>query len=188
MARLGVEGNVHPGFHASWCFAGYTGPEQIKWAKTVSAPRHQGPSVINEMIVTPAAEAELSEYSKHKGSCHRIRKNQGIFQLKGLKSGCSAISIGPKWGHDQINLYLLSTEDARGFVWAFIVLKRFSISVSWKAFNLDYDSWKLLKIALWSQRWCFIVLVSYVEDEQKEAVIWEVKEKRSFWHVKASTL
>ncbi|XP_020626915.1 catenin alpha-2-like [Orbicella faveolata] len=58
---VGATGNVHPGFHGSWAFVGYTGPEQAKWAKTVSAPRHKGPAVIEEMITSPSAEAELSK-------------------------------------------------------------------------------------------------------------------------------
>ena len=58
---IGASGNVHPGFHGSWAFVGYTGPEQVKWAKTVSAPRSKGPAVIEEMIASPSAEAEISK-------------------------------------------------------------------------------------------------------------------------------
>lgn len=58
---LGASGNVHPGFHGSWAFVGYTGPEQVKWAKTISQPRYKGPAVIEEMITSPSAEAEISE-------------------------------------------------------------------------------------------------------------------------------
>ena len=58
---LGASGNVHPGFHGSWAFIGYTGPEQVKWAKTISQPRYKGPAVIEEMITSPSAEAEISE-------------------------------------------------------------------------------------------------------------------------------
>lgn len=58
---IGATGNVHPGFHGSWAFVGYTGPEQVKWAKTVSLPRHKGPAVIEEMITSPSADAEISK-------------------------------------------------------------------------------------------------------------------------------
>ena len=58
---LGASGNVHPGFHGSWAFVGYTGPEQVKWPKTISQPRYKGPAVIEEMITSPSAEAEISE-------------------------------------------------------------------------------------------------------------------------------
>ena len=58
---IGATGNVHPGFHGSWAFVGYTGPEQVKWAKTVSAARSKGPAVIEEMITSPSAEAEISK-------------------------------------------------------------------------------------------------------------------------------
>ena len=58
---LGASGNVHPGFHGSWAFVGYTGPEQVKWTKTISQPRYKGPAVIEEMITSPSAEAEISE-------------------------------------------------------------------------------------------------------------------------------
>ena len=58
---IGATGNVHPGFHGSWAFVGYTGPEPIKWAKTVSQQRHKGPAVIEEMIPSPTAEAEISK-------------------------------------------------------------------------------------------------------------------------------
>jgi len=61
LQSLGVTGNPHPGFHASWAFVGYTGPETVKWAKTVTQPRYKGPSIINEMITTPQAESEFSE-------------------------------------------------------------------------------------------------------------------------------
>ena len=61
LLRINATGNVHPGFHASWAFIGYTGPEKINWARTVTKPRYQGPSVINEMITTPAAQAEISK-------------------------------------------------------------------------------------------------------------------------------
>lgn len=62
LQSLGVTGNPHPGFHASWAFVGYTGPESVKWAKTISKPRFKGPAVINEMVTTPQAELELSKY------------------------------------------------------------------------------------------------------------------------------
>jgi hypothetical protein len=65
LQELGATGNVHPGFHASWAFMGYTGPEKVKWAKTVTQARYKGPSVISEMITTPAAELELSKKLKY---------------------------------------------------------------------------------------------------------------------------
>ena len=58
---IGATGNVHPGFHGSWAFVGYTGPEQATWAKTVGAARSKGPAVIEEMITSPSAEAEISK-------------------------------------------------------------------------------------------------------------------------------
>ena len=58
---VGATGNVHPGFHGSWAFVGYTGPEQVKWAKTISQPRYKGPAVIEEMIPSPSAEADISK-------------------------------------------------------------------------------------------------------------------------------
>lgn len=58
---LGASGNVHPGFHGSWAFVGYTGPAPVKWAKVISQPRYQGPAVIQEMITSPSAEAEISK-------------------------------------------------------------------------------------------------------------------------------
>ncbi|KAK3704830.1 hypothetical protein QZH41_005032 [Actinostola sp. cb2023] len=61
LQTLGATGNPHPGFHASWAFVGYTGPESVKWAKTVTQSRYKGPTIINEMITTPAAELELSQ-------------------------------------------------------------------------------------------------------------------------------
>ncbi|XP_031564401.1 catenin alpha-2-like [Actinia tenebrosa] len=61
LQTIGATGNPHPGFHASWAFVGYTGPEKVKWAKTVTQPRYKGPSIINEMITTPSAELEISQ-------------------------------------------------------------------------------------------------------------------------------
>lgn len=58
---IGATGNVHPGFHGSWAFVGYTGPEQVKWATTISQPRYKGPAVIEEMIASPSEEAEISK-------------------------------------------------------------------------------------------------------------------------------
>ena len=52
---------------------GYTGPEKVNWVRTASKPRHQGPAVINEMITTPAAEAEISEYSSEHNMSGAIR-------------------------------------------------------------------------------------------------------------------
>lgn len=57
---IGATGNVHPGFHGSWAFVGYTGPEHVKWAKNISQPRYQGPAVIEEMLTSPSAEEEIS--------------------------------------------------------------------------------------------------------------------------------
>lgn len=61
--EIGATGNVHPGFHGSWAFVGYTGPEQVKWAKNISQPRYQGPAVIEEMLTSPSAEEEISKMS-----------------------------------------------------------------------------------------------------------------------------
>ncbi|KAJ7385581.1 Catenin alpha-1 [Desmophyllum pertusum] len=58
--EIGATGNVHPGFHGSWASVGYTGPEPCKWAKTISLQRYKGPAVIDEMITSPTAEAEIS--------------------------------------------------------------------------------------------------------------------------------
>lgn len=59
--EIGATGNVHPGFHGSWASVGYTGPEPCKWAKTISQQRYKGPAVIDEMITSPTAEAEISK-------------------------------------------------------------------------------------------------------------------------------
>ena len=59
--ELGASGNVHPGFHGSWAFVGYTGPEQVKWTKVISQPRYKGPAVVEEMITRPSEEEEISK-------------------------------------------------------------------------------------------------------------------------------
>lgn len=56
--ELGASGNVHPGFHGSWAFIGYTGPEKVKWTKVTSQPRYKGPAVIEEMITSPLTEEQ----------------------------------------------------------------------------------------------------------------------------------
>lgn len=75
--ELGASGNVHPGFHGSWAFLGYTGPEQVKWTKVVSQPRYKGPAVVEEMITRPSEEEEISPMNATESEYEPISDYEG---------------------------------------------------------------------------------------------------------------
>lgn len=57
MKRLGVKEDVNIEHGASWAFVGLKGDHYSKeWVAEVSRPRYEGPSMISNMINTPAAD------------------------------------------------------------------------------------------------------------------------------------
>lgn len=61
LKRLGAKEDVNIGYGASWAFAGFKGDHSSKeWVAEVTRPRYQGPSMISNMINTPAADKGFS--------------------------------------------------------------------------------------------------------------------------------
>ncbi|XP_066916590.1 catenin alpha-2-like [Clytia hemisphaerica] len=57
--RVGARPPIDPGQNGSFAFIGYTSPAKVGWLKQVHKKRRQGPSKINEFILTPAAVEEV---------------------------------------------------------------------------------------------------------------------------------
>lgn len=61
LRALGAYEPIDPGYSSSWSFAGYKGDYDNKeWVSQVTRPRYQGPSMISDMINTPAADMGMS--------------------------------------------------------------------------------------------------------------------------------
>lgn len=56
LGRLGAQGPFDSGYRSSWAFAGYTGPEQKPWIHEKSRPAGQGPTLVSNLMFTPAHE------------------------------------------------------------------------------------------------------------------------------------
>lgn len=56
LERLGATGPFNPGYKSSWAFAGYTGPGSKPWIREESRPAEQGPTLVSNLIYTPAYE------------------------------------------------------------------------------------------------------------------------------------
>ncbi|XP_028414979.1 catenin alpha-2-like [Dendronephthya gigantea] len=56
LERLGAKGPFNPGYRSSWAFAGYTGPDPKPWIREESRSAEQGPTLVSNLIYTPAYE------------------------------------------------------------------------------------------------------------------------------------
>ncbi|CAB4026103.1 catenin alpha-2-like [Paramuricea clavata] len=56
LERLGAKGPFNPGYRSSWAFAGYTGPDAKPWIREESRPAEEGPTLVSNLIYTPAYE------------------------------------------------------------------------------------------------------------------------------------
>lgn len=57
--KLGYKGDMDVHYKGSMTFAGSTGPTPRYWSTAEIKPRYRGPSVVAQIIPTPAAQAGL---------------------------------------------------------------------------------------------------------------------------------
>ena len=59
LERLGAEGPLDPGYHGSFAFSGCTGTAPRFYTRTEVRPRYHGPSIVAQLIPTPASQKGL---------------------------------------------------------------------------------------------------------------------------------
>ena len=69
LERLGAKGPFDPGYRSSWAFAGYTGPDPKPWVREESRPAEQGPTLVSNLIYTPAYEQGRFKLRFHTAIC-----------------------------------------------------------------------------------------------------------------------